>query len=340
MRKFSSFIGGRVVKTGIAVFLTALICQWLHWPAVFAVITAIANIEPTARDSIKKSLVRFPASAIGAAYAVIFIALFGNSPISYTAAAVLTIITCYKLNLHAGLLVATLTSVAMIEVIQSNFFASFFIRLGTTTTGLVVSTLVNIFIFPPQYGTKITMNLLSLREKMREALVAVMNIILNGHKDNGQTEAIFADLTANLEKTERLLQFQEAEWQYHRYTEAERKNFYREKELLHAIRQIHYHLSNLLDISKEKVNWEPAEKEQLKRITTFIMKAIEYPHKMQLDAYRDQIVQLTQILQPPNRDYKEEQNFFTPKWFVIYEWIFIYTLVVNFHTIIHADDKE
>ena len=147
--------GRRIIKTGVAIFFTVWLCELLGWPAVFAVITAIVTIEPTVSDSIKKGIVRFPASAIGSAYAVTFISLFGNSPITYTLAAVLTIATCYKLNLHAGLLVATLTSVAMIEVVHEHFFIAFLIRLGTTTIGLVVSTLVNMFVLPPDYKDEI-----------------------------------------------------------------------------------------------------------------------------------------------------------------------------------------
>src|SRR5699024_5150848 len=122
------FPGNRIVKTAVAVFLTALVCHLIGWPPVFAVITAIVTLEPTVSDSIKKGIIRFPASAIGSFYAVLFISIFGNSPITYTLAASLTIITCYRLNLHAGLLVATITAVAMIEVVYDNFLLSFFIR--------------------------------------------------------------------------------------------------------------------------------------------------------------------------------------------------------------------
>ncbi len=55
------FNGSRIVKTGIAIFLTAVICEWFNWPPVFAVITAIVTIEPTVSDSIKNGLVSFPA---------------------------------------------------------------------------------------------------------------------------------------------------------------------------------------------------------------------------------------------------------------------------------------
>ncbi|HLR40472.1 MAG TPA: aromatic acid exporter family protein, partial [Virgibacillus sp.] len=178
MKRFQSFAGGRVVKTGVAIFLTAWICELLHWPPVFAVITAIVTIEPTVSDSIKKGVIRFPASAIGSAYAVFFISLFGNSPITYTLAAVFTIATCFKLKLHAGLLVATLTSVAMVEVIHGNYLVSFFIRLGTTTTGLLVSTLVNMFILPPDYTKEIVKNVQTIGKKTGITIAKVFRDIL------------------------------------------------------------------------------------------------------------------------------------------------------------------
>ncbi|MEK1833192.1 aromatic acid exporter family protein [Priestia megaterium] len=53
IKKFN-FLGGRIIKTGIAVFLTTLICQSIGWSYMLAVITAIVTIEPTAADSIKK----------------------------------------------------------------------------------------------------------------------------------------------------------------------------------------------------------------------------------------------------------------------------------------------
>lgn len=38
--KVFKFIGPRVLKTGIAVFITALVCIKLNMPIIFAVITA------------------------------------------------------------------------------------------------------------------------------------------------------------------------------------------------------------------------------------------------------------------------------------------------------------
>src|SRR5690606_19790023 len=172
------FSGSRILKTGLAIFITAAICVWLDWPPVFAVITAIVTLAPTVSDSIRKGLVRFPASAIGSAFAVLFITRFGNAPLTYTLAAVATILACYKLNLHAGLLVATLTSVAMVEVIHDHFLVSFFIRLGTTTVGLLVSTAVNMLVFPPNYSNDILKSIHSISGRAGSMLEHTIRTIL------------------------------------------------------------------------------------------------------------------------------------------------------------------
>ena len=55
MKKKWNMVGGRVIKTGIVVFLTVLVCELFYIPAIFAVITAIVTIGTTATDSIKNS---------------------------------------------------------------------------------------------------------------------------------------------------------------------------------------------------------------------------------------------------------------------------------------------
>ncbi|UAC48426.1 FUSC family protein [Bacillus aquiflavi] len=343
MKKLSLLIGDRVMKTGIAVFFTALICQWLNWPAVFAVITAIVTIEPTARDSVKKSFIRFPASAIGSAYAVIFISIFGNSPITYTCAAVLTIITCYKLKLHAGLLVATLTAVAMIEVVQSDFFASFFVRLGTTTTGLVVSTLVNIFIFPPKYGTLISNNMISLFKKTGDAVNILMTELLSGHPGNNKAEVIFSELQTDLNKTETLCRFQEADWEFHRFSEADLNLFLKEKEMLNVLRQIHFHLGNLLANRTESFNWDEKQSTTLAFILQQVVNGLRNEESLNDHRYHEQMKELIHLLEDEQFATEIENSdgeLFTAKWTVIYEFISIYHLIFNLNKYAPSYIKE
>ncbi len=232
--------GSRVVKTAVAVFLTAFICQLIGWPPVFAVITAIVTLEPTAADSVKKGIVRFPASAIGSFYAVLFIALFGNSPITYMLAATLTIITCFSLRLHAGLLVATITAVAMVEVVHDNYLMSFFIRLGTTSIGIIVSTLVNMFIFPPNYIKTIETNIKKIYIDLGTALSKIDN--------KTKMESMLRKIRQEIVQTEVLIRYQTDEADFHPLFDNEAFSQTNIVRKIDQLELIHYHINNLQPI--------------------------------------------------------------------------------------------
>lgn len=336
MKKFlNKFVGSRIVKTGVAVFLTSLICQLLHWPAVFAVITAIVTIEPTVSDSIKKGIIRLPASAIGSLYAVTFIFFFGNSPITYTGAALFTIITCYKLKLHDGLLVATLTAVAMIEVIHSNFMISFFIRLGTTSIGLFVSTVVNLLILPPDYSKTILGNIYGLLRSTGEELeILAKEMILNNKKRNNELliKQSFAQLKKNLDYTDRLLRFQKEESKYHRFNEEAKQVFEDEKEKVSALRLIYYHIGNLINTPVDQVSWDQHECEKLIKTVTTLTDAMKYPDHFNVEKHRLQMKELTeQFWDSKQRDSTiknaDRVTFFSPEVIILYELLSIYNLV-------------
>lgn len=245
----------RIIKTGVAVLLTAWICELFDWPPVFAVITAIVTIEPTVSDSIKKGIVRFPASAIGSAYAVAFISLFGNSPITYTLAAVFTIATCYKLNLHAGLLVATLTSVAMIEVIHDHFFIAFLIRLGTTTIGLVVSTMVNMFVLPPNYVDNITQNIEKIKSLTAISIDQIFIDILNDNPELNSSNMFLEKLENKIDTTSKLIQFQKVEAKYQPFVASRTETFKQFENQLKVLKTMHDKLEFLFYYSFNDVNW-------------------------------------------------------------------------------------
>lgn len=248
------FPGNRIVKTAVAVFLTAFICQIIGWPPVFAVITAIVTLEPTVSDSIKKGIVRFPASAIGSFYAVLFIFLFGNSPVTYTLAATLTIITCYRLKLHDGLLVATITAVAMVEVVYDNYFMSFFIRLGTTTIGITISTLVNLLIFPPDFMKDITKNLQNIYHELGFTLLSLLQ------RDKQLAETKIKKVNELIIKTEQLVRYEASDVEYFKLEDRKQTKLELVENELDQLRFIHYHINNLHDIKLNDTNLNEQEK--------------------------------------------------------------------------------
>lgn len=244
--KTLGIVGRRIIKTGISVFITAIICIMLKLPVEFAVITAIVTIEPTASDSIRKGIIRLPASAIGAGLAVFFVSLWGESALTYTLAATFTIFLCQKLKLHDGILVATLTAVAMVPDIHGHFLLTFFSRLGTTFIGLTVSSLINFFILPPKYTPLI-------QEKLNPNF-QLASLVLTGTLQRifaikqGQTVTLspnYLKLRQLTEKVSEMLLFQEREWKYHKIKLSEYRYFYKLKRINTIMQKIVLHLGNL-----------------------------------------------------------------------------------------------
>lgn len=320
-------IGRRVLKTAVAVFITAFLCDLLGWPPVFAVITAIVTIEPTVTQSIKKGFVRFPASAIGSAFAVILIYFFGDSPITYTLATLLTIIVCYRLKLHDGLLVATLTAVAMIEVIHSNLFYSFLIRLGTTTIGLSVSTLVNMFILPPDYSGKIKGKVDQLLSDTGEELAFVVQRMTDGTLDKDLEEAINKRLHASFYETEKLIDLQLADLKYNRLDETSLERLELKETELYYIERIHYHIGNMMDTPFHELQWTKEEKNRLNSMVFMLADFMKNPDDYKKEVYHTQALLLLDRFWESKRPSEDNRTkFFTPEVIILYELLSIFRL--------------
>ncbi|WP_010647410.1 aromatic acid exporter family protein [Oceanobacillus massiliensis] len=336
MRKHN-FLGRRVVKTGVAAFFTALICQWIGWPVAFAVITAIVTIEPTVSDSIKKGIIRFPASAIGSAYAVLFMSLFGDSPITYALAAVFTIATCFKLKLHAGLLVATLTSVAMIDVIHGHFLIAFFIRLGTTTIGIGVSTLVNMFVLPPKYRNIITGKVNHIKLRTGAQIEKISRLVLEGSDD--KKKLMLDELTKldeEIHKTEILCRFQREEVKYHPLLESEQLAFQQSQKQLNNLRLIHYHLSNLIYNPIIHLSWTADEKKIILDAVITMANSLKDEALYSSEANMKQMDCITELFWEDNEELTKNNAHhptnFPPELIVLYELVSIYELVNKFYS--------
>ncbi|MFD1362533.1 FUSC family protein [Lentibacillus salinarum] len=339
MKRFK-LVGSRVVKTGVAIFITAWICVLLNWPPVFAVITAIVTIEPTVSDSIKKGIVRFPASAIGSAYAVLFISLFGNSPLTYTLAAVFTITTCFRLKLHAGLVVATLTSVAMVEVIHTNVLISFFIRLGTTTIGLVVSTAVNLFVLPPDYTKEISKKLQAVANKIGVTIEkSFQDIFRDGHRDNEIEQERDDQLAKMIRRAEILIQFQKEETKYHPLVGSEKTQFRDLQNQLLRLQQIHYHIGNLNYSLFKTTKLSATERAVILNAVSDLAQSLKQPDTYEEQKHNRHLNQLTDIFWADNEEIIENQqhpNRFPPDLIILYELVSIYNLVGRYYKKPHS----
>ena len=121
---YKHLIGARTIKTGIAIFLTAVFCMALDLTPIYAILTVV-TIEPTAKASLIKGYRRLPATVMVQALQY-YLYLFGDqSPFTYALSATFTILFCTKLKLQVGTNVAVLTSLAMIPGIHDAYIFNF-----------------------------------------------------------------------------------------------------------------------------------------------------------------------------------------------------------------------
>ncbi|UCZ53770.1 aromatic acid exporter family protein [Bacillus shivajii] len=310
MMRPQKLIGRRIIKTAISVFITAMICLYLGLPAEFAIIAAIVTIEPTASDSIRRGLVRLPASAIGAALAVLFVALFGESPLSYTLAAVCTIFLCQRLKLHAGILVATLTAVAMIPDIHDNYMLAFLSRLGTTMIGLGVSSIVNFTMLPPKYTplieNRLEPNILLARTVLSDT---VERIVERKYVERPNASRDYLKLRQSVEKTAALFQFQEKEWKYHKVKLSEYRYFAKLKQVNTIMQKITLHLGNLQYVN-EPGNFHEREKELVLNVTRSLCDILQSDKYEIPDEHYAYIHDLDQTLKYESNQMKKSEEYF------------------------------
>ncbi|GAF66021.1 hypothetical protein BTS2_2921 [Bacillus sp. TS-2] len=246
------FIGKRLLKTGLAVFITAWICQILDLPVIFAVIAAIVTIEPTVYASITKGIIRLPAAAIGAAIAMSFDFLLGQTPLTFALSAFFTILICHRLGWHDAIIVSTLTAVAMIPMTDDQFFLSFLTRVATTSIGITVSTLVNLIIWSPNFIKEIRKRKKDLTSDIKELITQSLrnkNLTKTNNEDLNQKAII---LTDNLQQINEMLILQHDVHKF-RKRKQDLKTLYEIEQQVELMQKLVFHSKNIISYSNKEV---------------------------------------------------------------------------------------
>src|SRR5699024_6322589 len=135
-------------------------------------------------------------------------------------------------------------------VVYDNYLMSFFIRLGTTTVGIVVSTLVNMLIFPPNYIKEIEINLKEIYKEMGKSLSLI--------NDKPRMDKAINRVGKKIDKTEELIRYQVNETHFHPFFQKEEGKQTDLLEQIDHLELIHYHIQTLQikksSFSDEQIN--------------------------------------------------------------------------------------
>lgn len=269
---YKHLIGARTIKTGIAIFLTAVFCMALDLTPIYAILTAVVTIEPTAKASLIKGYRRLPATVIGAGFAVLFTYLFGDqSPFTYALSATFTILFCTKLKLQVGTNVAVLTSLAMIPGIHDAYIFNFLSRTLTAIIGLVTSGLINFMVFPPKYYGQVEEKLSKTDALMYKLFYNRCQEIILSRLQSDKSEKAYKNIFNLNNQVETLISYQRDELSYHKKKECDWKLLNQLTKRAYTNRLFITHLSNIIYLPKNtRVNFSGDEKMALLKISSSI----------------------------------------------------------------------
>lgn len=314
-------IGSRIVKTGLAVLITSYICKWLGVSPQLAVITAIVTIEPTVSESIRKGIIRLPASTIGAALAVLSTALWGESAVTYAVVTVLTIFICMRLRLNEGVLVATLTAVAMIPTIEGNLFLIFLTRLGNTLIGLTVSTIINFVILPPKY-TPLMKKGIEPNFKLASTVLekTIFHFIDKEFEEKEKREDRYIHFRNAVQRLRDLATYQEKEWTYRKTKLSEVKNFTKFKQKIMILERVVLHLGNL-QYTDQAIKFSDEEKKLLEQLAHSFKEIFLHPKHEISNQHHENMQKLDEWLVSNSEEIRkvDKHHFFNAKSIFYYE---------------------
>ncbi|MFD2673117.1 FUSC family protein [Marinicrinis sediminis] len=252
LKWLSALTGKRLIKTALSVFITASVCQFFGWPVIFAVIAAIVTVEPTVNASIQKGKIRLPAAAMGAAIAMGLDAALGQTPLAYALSAFFTIYFCHLFKWDDAIIVATLTAVNMITMTETHYLLNFFVRLGTTSTGIVISILVNFLIFPPNFQQAVRKAYQNIFHQTHQLLEKCLDYHLKQSGSRMQLNRSHQSLLKEIDRCMNLVQFQFQEYRYHRTAPAEIRELKRIQQNVHILYSVAFHTGDFITLSTDK----------------------------------------------------------------------------------------
>lgn len=143
-------IGGRTLKTGIAISLALAICQYLQiGPAIFAAITAMINLQPSIYQSYKNALEQINITGLGIVVGITFALVLGNSALVVGLASIVVIFVALEFGWHKVIQMGVVTAIFILDAPVANFLEHAITRMSLIGIGLVIALVVNVLLAPP-----------------------------------------------------------------------------------------------------------------------------------------------------------------------------------------------
>jgi len=239
-------VGGRVLKTALAVTLAIFIAQQLDFERVtLAAIVALITVQKTFYHSLLQSMAKIGGVLIGGVLGTSFSFIFGLSPIGYGLATIAAIYICLQLQWQEHIVLTAITAITIIFSSNNGDTAPLLFSIQQIFTALLgaLSGLLFNYLFTPNHKKEVVQKLLQAEEGLKRAIDFIMLEMLepgcNDESFKEETRSLYQTIEEGLE-TSKLLQG-EQRFIINRDTDSERfyKTFLIFKSQLSRLEEMH-----------------------------------------------------------------------------------------------------
>lgn len=175
-------IGMRTVKTGIAVSLCTLLAQYLVENPMFAGVGCVASVQDTVKGSLKLGFNRVKGTIIGGLVGFLCVLINPGNPILAGLGIMTTIYSCTALRINSGIIVSSVTFLAIhLGIIDSNPAYYSVQKVIDTSVGVVIGVIINYVLARPDYLELTHKSLKNARRIVEECVKS--GILNNGDFD-------------------------------------------------------------------------------------------------------------------------------------------------------------
>lgn len=183
MRRF--LVGGRVLKTALAVTLSIVIAQQLGMERVtLAAIVALLTVQRTFYHSLLQSIAKLGSVLLGGVLGTAFSFMFGVSPLGYGLVTLAAIYICLKLQWQDNIILTAVTGITVIfSAVDVAPLTFSFEQILTALLGAVCALAIN-YLFTPNHRKDVLEKLAKAEEGLRRAIDFIMLEMLEPGSDD------------------------------------------------------------------------------------------------------------------------------------------------------------
>ncbi len=180
-------LGGRVLKTGLAVAIAVSIAQALGMDRVtLTAIVAVVTVQKTFYHSLLQSIAKVGSVLMGAILGTTLGALIGNNPFTFALVTILAIVFCLKMKWQEQIPITLVTAVHMISYLGGSFqWVTFAEQIFLAFIGAVSALGVNYF-FTPNHNQEIRSIIKEIDLELRKMLDEIASRILSPESNQDQ----------------------------------------------------------------------------------------------------------------------------------------------------------